>query len=261
MEPTSNSTRVTIANSTISAAMVSGWVSRFQCRNVAMTTAATAYAVASAATTPRSRLDIGRGWRARRSPTKRSSPLITYELSVLACARVNPGQVLQHFRPGKLQGACRLQRPVAPRPGGPWSGGLPGAASRLTSREGGRDPREVPLLLRRAGPCPRALGVAGAADVRPVRAAHHRGHAAVQALLPRGADPSGAATHLVPEGLPYHGHRERRAHCAAPHLLRDARQLLVRRLLQAGCRGVRVRPLDERLRLHARTDLGDRLRR
>src|SRR4051794_13842808 len=116
IEPTSNSTRLTIANSTTSAAMGSGWVSRFQCRNVALTTAATAYAVASAATTPRSRLDIGRGWRARRSPTKRSSPLITYELSVLTRTRVNPGEVLHHFRPGKLQERLQASAPCYPAP-------------------------------------------------------------------------------------------------------------------------------------------------
>ena len=42
----------------------------------------------------------------------------------------------------------------------------------------------------------------------------------------------------------------------APHLLRDARQLLGGRLLQAGRRGVRPRPQHERLRLQPRATSG-----
>ena len=52
-------------------------------------------------------------------------------------------------------------------------------------------------------------------------------------------EPPSRAADLVPEVLPHHRHRERRAHAPPPHVLRDARQLLGRRLLQAG--GGRVR--------------------
>ena len=58
-----------------------------------------------------------------------------------------------------------------------------------------------------------------------------------------------------------HRHRERRAHRPPPDVLRDARQLLVRRLLQGGRGRVRVGALDERLRLRPRADLDHRLRR
>ncbi len=51
--------------------------------------------------------------------------------------------------------------------------------------------------------------------------------------------PPARAPDRLPEGLSHGRHRQRRQHRAAPDVLRDARQLLVRRLLQA--RGDRVR--------------------
>ena len=53
----------------------------------------------------------------------------------------------------------------------------------------GRDPRDLPVLLRGARAPARALGVAGPAARRHLDPAHRRGHAAVQAVLrgPRGA--------------------------------------------------------------------------
>ena len=47
-------------------------------------------------------------------------------------------------------------------------------------------------------------------------------------------EPPSRAADLLSEVVPHHGHRERRAHAPASHLLRDARQLLGRRLLQEG---------------------------
>ena len=64
----------------------------------------------------------------------------------------------------------------------------------------------------------------------------------------------------VPEVLPDGRHRQHRLDLPAPHVLRDARQLLGRRLLQAGCRGVRLGALDRGLRIRTREDLGDGLR-
>ena len=74
---------------------------------------------------------------------------------------------------------------------------------------------------------------------RSIRAAHDRRDAAVQALLPGRAGASAPAADVGAEVLPDPGHRERGADRSAPHFLRDARQLLLRRLLQAG--GGRVR--------------------
>ena len=56
------------------------------------------------------------------------------------------------------------------------------------------------------------------------------------------------------------GHRPDRPHLPPPHVLRDARQLLDGRLLQAGRRRVRVGVLARGLRLRARADLGHGLR-
>ena len=62
----------------------------------------------------------------------------------------------------------------------------------------------------------------------------------------------------MPEVLPHARHRGRRDHHAAPHVLRDARQLLDRRLLQAGRRRVRVGVLARGPRVRAREDSGSR---
>ena len=81
--------------------------------------------------------------------------------------------------------------------------------------------------------------VAGARG-RPDAALHERGHGAVQARLPRRGDARLQARHHLAEVHARLGQaqrsRERRPHAAPPHVLRDARQLLVRRLLQAATR-------------------------
>ena len=78
---------------------------------------------------------------------------------------------------------------------------------------------------------------------------------------PRAA--AGPAADLVPEVLPHARHRRGRHHQAPPDLLRDARQLLVRRLLQAGRGrdGVGVLARAARLRPGADLDHGLRGRR
>ncbi len=55
--------------------------------------------------------------------------------------------------------------------------------------------------------------------------------------------------------------RQRRVHGAPPHVLRDARELLVRRLLQGGGDRLRLGARDRALRLRAEAALGDRLHR
>ena len=82
--------------------------------------------------------------------------------------------------------------------------------------------------------------------LRPVGAADDGRHAAVQALLPGPGGAAAPAPDLLPEVLPHDRHRPGRPDRAPPDLLRDARQLLVRRLLQAGRGRVRVGAVDAR---------------
>ena len=61
--------------------------------------------------------------------------------------------------------------------------------------------------------------------------------------------------------LPHDRHRGGRQHRPPPHLLRDARQLELRRLLQGGVDPLGLGALDRGLRDGPRADLGHRLRR
>ena len=63
-----------------------------------------------------------------------------------------------------------------------------------------------------------------------------RRHAPAEAVLPRPGAPAGAAPDELPEGVPHRRPRHRRHDRAPPHVLRDARQLLDRRLLQGARR-------------------------
>mmetsp|Transcript_28948 Transcript_28948/g.69139 ORF Transcript_28948/g.69139 Transcript_28948/m.69139 type:complete len:478 (-) Transcript_28948:1455-2888(-) len=124
--------------------------------------------------------------------------------------------------------------------------------------EWGPNPRTIPLFLRGAGPHaapelqPRAGGPDGAAD--------HRGDAAVQANLPRAGRENGAAGDDDAEVHPDQRHRERRRHRAPPHLLRDARQLLLWRLLQARGHQVGLGALHQGVWPPRIACLGERLR-
>ncbi len=93
----------------------------------------------------------------------------------------------------------------------------------------------------------------------PDTALHERGHGAVQGRLPRrGAArlrPGGHGPEMRPRGRQAQRPRECRPHGAPPYVLRDARQLLLRRLLQAGCRGVLLGVLDPRPRVCRRRRL------
>ncbi len=91
-------------------------------------------------------------------------------------------------------------------------------------------------FFERARAQDRPLGLAGARRPRPLGAAHDRRDAAVQALLPRPRKAAGAAPRRRPEMLPHHRHRGGRQHRPPPDLLRDARQLELRRLLQGRSR-------------------------
>ena len=64
---------------------------------------------------------------------------------------------------------------------------------------------------------------------RPLDAAGLGGDAAADAVLPRAGGAAGAAPDDGAEGVPHPGHRRGRARRLPPHVLRDARELLVRR--------------------------------
>ena len=123
-----------------------------------------------------------------------------------------------------------------------------------------RDPPQLHGLLRRARACCRALGVARALGARPVRAAHDRRYAAVQAVLPGRGETARASSDVHPALLPRGRHRRGRLDGPSPHVLPDDGQLLVRRLLQAGRGGDGLRALDGRMGARPRAHLGDRLR-
>ena len=115
-------------------------------------------------------------------------------------------------------------------------------------------PLDVPRFLRQERPRGGAVLAAGAAQ-RPDLDVHHRRHGAVQERLHR---PGDALLHARHHGAEVRARRrqaqrsrQRRLHQPAPHVLRDARQLLLRRLLQgagdpagvgAGHQGLRARP-------------------
>ena len=136
-------------------------------------------------------------------------------------------------------------------------GGLRRSRRRLSKRpeephaDVERDPQSLPGLLCRARPPGRPEQPAGAAQ-RPDAPVHQRRHGAVQERLHRHRAAAVQARRHLAEMRARRRQaqrpRQRRLHRAASHLLRDARQLLVRRLLQgprdrarleAGDRGVR----------------------
>ncbi len=100
----------------------------------------------------------------------------------------------------------------------------------MTADAVGRDRPPFPGVLRGAGAHDRALG-------QPRRRRSHaavrgRRHAAVQALPARPADAAVQARRRRPEVRAHARHRRGRQDHQARHVLPDARQLVVRRLLQ-----------------------------
>ena len=149
---------------------------------------------------------------------------------------------------------CRREPPVAR-----WDGRqLAARGPRLRADEGRRDPRALPVASSRSAStcaCPRRRSCRRVYD--PSVLLTTAGHAAVQAVLPRrGGAARRARLTSLPEVLPHGRHRGRRHDQAPPHLLRDARQLLGRRLLQAGRGGVRLGALDAGLRRSTRSGSG-----
>ena len=93
-------------------------------------------------------------------------------------------------------------------------------------------------------------------------AVHQRGHGPVQALLRRRRDAAVPPRHVDPEVRARRRQaqrpRRRRPHQPALHVLRDARQLQLRRLLQGRRHQVGVGALHRRPRPRPRAPLGDR---
>ena len=125
-----------------------------------------------------------------------------------------------------------------------------------------RDPRLLPGLLRRAGP-PHRAELAARAGRRPDAALHQRRDEPVQGHVPRPRAPRLRPGHHLAEvhagQRQAQRPRERRAVAAPPHVLRDARQLLVRRLLQDRRGRLRLGAADEGLEAAARAAARDRL--
>ena len=86
--------------------------------------------------------------------------------------------------------------------------------------------------------------------------AHRRRHAAVQALLPGPRGAAGAAPDLLPALLSHPRHRGGRQDHAPPDLLRDARQLQLRRLLQGRVDALRLGALAARASASTRSGSG-----
>ena len=94
--------------------------------------------------------------------------------------------------------------------------------------------------FERAGHTAGAVGVAAAR--RPEPAVRQRRHGAVQALLPRAGDAAVRPRRQRAEVRAHPGHRGRRQDHPPRHLLRDVRQLLLRRLLQGRRHRARLGP-------------------
>ena len=124
-----------------------------------------------------------------------------------------------------------------------------------------RNPPHVPGVLRIPRASAAAVCLAGAGGLRPIGAVHRSGYASAQALLPGRRAAAAQPGDDLPDVVPDAGHRDHRDHHPASDAVRDARQLLVRRLLQARGRAVRLGAVDRRVRLPRRRHLDHGVRR
>ena len=126
-----------------------------------------------------------------------------------------------------------------------------------------RDRPALPRLLREERPHHRAFGIPG--HRRPGAAVHRRRHGAVHPVPERRRSRAVHARRRRAEVHPHQRHRRGRQDAPPRHVLPDARQLVVRRLLQRGRDHVRVGSADDlgggrRARLRPEGPLGHRLR-
>ena len=192
--------------------------------------------------------------RARRPPAPPAAPRSTPSSCATAPRR-------WPARSWATRSACAspCSAPPRARPRSSWAGTACWGVPR-SGRDVRRDPRAVPVLLRGAwAPAPAVLP-AGPGRRGPVGALHDRGHEPAQALLPGARAAAAPAADRLPEVLPHRRHRGRRHDRAPPDVLRDARELLDRRLLQGGRRRGRARAVAGGLRLRPGRHLGHGLR-
>ncbi len=165
-------------------------------------------------------------------------------------------------RRGPDVGACRI-----PAPGPPLTPSTSAPGPHLDPCYNGvydleRNPRLVPRLLRPERP-PHRRQLPARAGQRPDAAVHQRGDEPVQGHVPRaraaGLPPGDQLAEVHAGQRQAQRPRERRAIAAAPHVLRDARQLLVWRLLQDRGDPLRVGTADGGLEAPARPAARDHL--
>ena len=127
-----------------------------------------------------------------------------------------------------------------------------------------RHPQEFSRLLRLQGPCRGGIEPVGAGQ-RPDADVHQLGHGAVQGRVPRYRQ-AFVRARRVRAGLPACRRQtqrsgERGLHRAPPHFLRDAGQLVLRRLLQARIAEMGLGVADRGLQAAQGAPAGHRLRR
>mmetsp|Transcript_59426 Transcript_59426/g.140468 ORF Transcript_59426/g.140468 Transcript_59426/m.140468 type:complete len:307 (-) Transcript_59426:1470-2390(-) len=131
-----------------------------------------------------------------------------------------------------------------------------------TRNESRRDPPDLSEVLRIERPSDRRLQP-GRAGRRSDAAVHERGHEPVQGRLPRLRQACLHPGHDQPEVHPCRRQAQRpgqrRLYRAPPHLLRNAGQLQLRRLLQEGRDHLRLGTADRSLQAADREALGDGL--
>ena len=147
--------------------------------------------------------------------------------------------------------AALERRPRGLEPAEPAEAHADGRPREMHGEDGRRDPQRLPPLLRGAR-APRGEELAARAAERPHAALRQRGDEPVQGRLPRareaGLHPRRLLAEVRPRRRQAQRPRERGRDRAAPHLLRDARQLLLRGLLQEGSDRVRLGLPDPRPR-------------
>ena len=203
---------------------------------------------------PRAALATTRRARARRAPARAGA------------ARSTPSSCATARRPCRARCAATRSSSHEPVDGaapGQTAVFLRGDAVRRDApqslRDLRRDPRDVPGLLRGARPpapaqrrrsCPRATTRRSCSRPRACTRSSPTSWASRSRRTP--------LMTTLPEVLPHARHRERRHDDPAPDLLRDARQLLDRRVLQAGRGRVRLGALARRASASTPTTSGSR---